>query len=129
MLNMMTVKRKRIAFGRKHSASGGGFLCRLPLVFAISYPVLALDAGQAEQQVKAAACKDGQSVSEALDQSIKSHSQRDVGWRVFPEEGYVDVERAVLINKGKELRYRWRVSADGSLQAVSDRAQSLCAEE
>lgn len=89
----------------------------------------ALDISQAEEQVKASPCKNGQSVDQVLAGSVRRRSQRDLGWRVFQDESYFDVERAVLINKGMELRYRWRVSLDGSIHAQSERAEKLCNSE
>ncbi|MCK9608351.1 MAG: hypothetical protein M0R33_18050 [Methylomonas sp.] len=87
---------------------------------------IALDINQASQQIKTRACKDNLTVDQALEKSIKSHSQRDIGWRSFQEDDHYDVERAVLINKAMELRYRWRVFADGSIQPQSKRAENLC---
>lgn len=96
------------------------------LLSAFSNPSLAITPDQASEQVKNLPCKDNLSVHETLEQSIKSHSQRDIGWRTFQEDGYMDIERAVLINKGMELRYRWRVLADGTISTENDRAQKLC---
>jgi len=99
-------------------------------VFAcVSTIANALDLRQAEQQVKALSCKNAQTVGEVLDGSIRRPSQRDLGWRVFQDQEYYDVERAVLINKGMELRYRWRVFLDGTIKAQSQRAERLCANE
>ncbi|MBS4052380.1 MAG: hypothetical protein KGZ69_14425 [Methylomonas sp.] len=89
----------------------------------------AVDIHQASQQVKARFCKDNLTIDQTLDKSIKSHSQRDIGWRVFEEDGYYDIERAVLINKAMELRYRWRVFADGSMQPQNERAENLCRQD
>ncbi|MGZ4999602.1 MAG: hypothetical protein ACXV7F_04820 [Methylomonas sp.] len=86
----------------------------------------AITAEQASEQVKSLPCKDNMTTDQALDQSIRSHSQRDIGWRIFQEDGYFDVERAVLINKGMELRYRWRVQQDGNIAAENDRTIELC---
>jgi len=81
------------------------------------------------QKTKAHACKDGMSVEQTLDSSIKTHSQRDLGWRSFPGNGFIDVERAVLINKGMELRYRWRVETQGTVGPENERAEKLCGDE
>lgn len=89
----------------------------------------AIDIGQATEQVKTLMCKDNLTVDQALDKSIKSHSQRDIGWRAFQEADYVDVERAVLINKAMEWRYRWRVSQNGTIEPQTDRAIKLCSAE
>lgn len=53
-------------------------------------------------------------------------SQRDLGWQVFKEEGHFDVERAFLMNKSMQLRFRWHINADGSIAPASSRAESLC---
>lgn len=89
----------------------------------------ALTDEEAVQKTKAQACKNGLSVEQVLEQTIKSHSQRDLGWRNFPGNGFIDVERAVLINKGMELRYRWRVESQGSLGPENERAEKLCGDE
>ena len=99
------------------------------LLGGISYS-WALDADQASAQVKNLPCKDNLTVEQVLDQSLRSHSQRDIGWRVFQEDGYIDVERAVLINKSMEMRFRWRVqSNDNSITPKGDRAEKLCISE
>lgn len=89
----------------------------------------AITADQAAEQIKSLPCKDGMTTDQTLDHSIKSHSQRDIGWRVFQEADYIDVERAVLINKGMELRYRWRVQPDGNISAENNRTLNLCKSE
>lgn len=81
--------------------------------------------GEAEQMVRNQPCKDGESVAQYLDHKLSS-SHRDLGWRVFPAENGLDVERAFLASKSMELRYRWRVDGTGQVQAISDRAQNLC---
>ena len=86
----------------------------------------ALDMTEATNQVKALPCKDDQTIEQTLDSSVRRGSQRDLGWRTFQEADYYDIERAVLINKGMELRYRWRVSATGGIAPQSDRAEKLC---
>lgn len=87
---------------------------------------IAIDITAASQQVKTLPCKDNLSVDQTLDHSIKNHSQRDLGWRTFQEDGFFDIERAVLIHKGMELRYRWRVLVDGKITPQNDRAAKLC---
>ncbi|BBL69458.1 hypothetical protein [Methylogaea oryzae] len=79
----------------------------------------------AEQIVKSHPCADGETIDQYLGHKLSS-SHRDLGWRVFPAEGGVDVERAFLASKSMEIRYRWRVDGTGQVQAISDRAQSLC---
>ena len=82
---------------------------------------------KAEKAVRSLACKDGKSVDEVLKHKIKRHSQRDLGWRVFDEEGdSFDVERAILINKGMQIRYRWRLAPEENVQPISKRARELC---
>lgn len=93
---------------------------------SFSNPSVAIDIDQASQQVKSQFCKDDLTIDQALDKSIKSHSQRDIGWRSFQEGEFYDIERAVLINKGMELRYRWRVAADGRIQPQNERTEKLC---
>ncbi len=100
------------------------------LVLLLAAPAAhALGDEEAIQKTKAQACKSGLSVEQVLEQTIKSHSQRDLGWRAFPGSGYIDVERAVLLNKGMELRYRWRVEAQGEVGPENERAEKLCGED
>lgn len=84
---------------------------------------------EALQRIAQQPCSGGATVAEALDRVIKSRSQRDLGWRSFPGNGYIDVERAVLVNKGMELRYRWRVETQGAVGPENERAEKLCAGE
>ncbi|MDD5035879.1 MAG: hypothetical protein PHE55_14105 [Methylococcaceae bacterium] len=98
----------------------------LSLAANIAY---ALTEEEAIRKTQTQACKENQTVVQALDQAIKSHSQRDLGWRTFPGNGYIDVERAVLINKGMEMRYRWRVEAQGGVGPENERAEKLCGDE
>ncbi|AMK78042.1 MULTISPECIES: hypothetical protein [Methylomonas] len=94
--------------------------------FGFSQAAIAMDSEVAAAQVKAMICKNNMTVDQALEQSIKSNSQRDVGWRSFRENDYVDVERAILVSKATELHYRWRVTNDGNILAGSERAEKLC---
>ncbi len=80
---------------------------------------------QAEGIVQQADCN-GQTVDEALKSVLKRHSQRDLGWRIFIEGNDIDVERAILINKGRQTRYRWRVDREGAVTPVSKKARQLC---
>jgi hypothetical protein len=89
----------------------------------------ALAPEEAIQITQNQACKGALNVAQALEQTLKSHSQRDLGWRVFPGDGHIDVERAVLVNKGMELRYRWRVEAQGRVGPENERAERLCGED
>lgn len=83
----------------------------------------------AEETVKNMPCLDGKSIDTALADKFKTHSQRDLGWQVFNDNGQIEVERAFLMNKSMQLRFRWRVNTDGSVTPVSERAQLLCAAE
>jgi len=88
-----------------------------------------VDESTVEGIVKNSPCLDGQTIEEALKNKIRIRSQRDLGWQVFNEEGQYEVERAFLMNKSMQLRFRWRVNADGGISPVSKRAESLCSEE
>lgn len=79
--------------------------------------------------VKNTNCIEGKTIEDALKDKIKSHSQRDLGWLVFNEDGNFEVERAFLMNKSMQLRFRWRVNPDGIVEPVSSRAESLCTKE
>lgn len=99
------------------------------LALIMSSTAFALSEEDAIRKTKTQQCKDDMTVEQALDRTIKSHSQRDLGWRTFPGNGYIDVERAVLINKAMELRYRWRVEAGGTVGPENERAENLCGTE
>lgn len=83
-------------------------------------------AADAEAVVRQTACLDGRSIDTVLQEKIDNRSQRDLGWQVFREGEFYEVERAFLINKSMQLRFRWRVNADRSVTPVGDRAADLC---
>lgn len=83
---------------------------------------------EAEIKVKNSPCL-GQTIEDVLKSKIHIRSQRDLGWQTFDEEGHVEVERAFLMNKSMQLRFRWRVNPDGSITPLSKRAESLCTGE
>lgn len=101
----------------------------LAVFYMISSTAFALSEEEATQRTKAQACRNNMNVEQTLDQAIKSHSQRDLGWRTFQGNGYIDVERSILLNKGMELRYRWRVEMHGEIGPENERAEKLCAED
>ena len=113
-------------FHARFSARKNAPFWGIALLTCFSDVSLALDINQAADRVKAQPCKDQQSVEQVLDQSVRRRSQRDLGWHSFEDEGYVDIERAILINKGMEMRYRWRVFTDGSITPETERAKKLC---
>ena len=76
--------------------------------------------------VKNAPCMPGVSIEQALNDKINLRSQRDLGWQVFKENELYEVERAFLINKSMQLRFRWRLNPDGGIAPVGARAESLC---
>lgn len=96
----------------------------LPMALASSLAVAASDT-RTTQTVKTQPCKNGETVDQYLDHKL-SAAYRDLGWRVFPAANGVDVERAFLVSKLMELRYRWRVDGIGQVQAVTEGAQNLC---
>lgn len=103
------------------------FICLGLLLTASAFAEI--DEHQAEELVKASICKGDSNVADVLKRKITSRSQRDLGWRVFKEEGYYDVERAILISKGMQIRYRWRINEEGVIEPASKRAKKLCAKE
>ena len=98
-------------------------------LWMVSMPAFSITEEEAMQKTKAQDCKNGMTVDQVMEKTIKSHSQRDLGWRTFPGNGFIDVERAVLINKGMEMRYRWRVENQGAVGPENERAEKLCVEE
>ena len=88
-----------------------------------------VDESTVEGLVKQSPCLEGKTIDDVLKDKIKMSSQRDLGWQVFNESGEFEVERAFLMNKSMQLRFRWHISPDGSIKPVSSRAESLCASE
>lgn len=70
-------------------------------------------------------CMHGQTVDEVLDHKVRP-SRRDLGWRVFETDGGYVVERAFMVSKAMEIRYRWHVSAQGEIYAENSRSENLC---
>ena len=66
------------------------------------------------------------SIDDTLKDKIRIRSQRDLGWQVFKEDDQFDVERAFLMNKSMQLRFRWHVNAEGVIKPDGTRAESLC---
>ncbi|TRX00893.1 hypothetical protein [Candidatus Methylobacter oryzae] len=104
------------------------FVFILNSLIAVNTAYAQVDETTVEEIVKNSPCIGGLSIDAALKDKIKIRSQRDLGWQVFKEEGQLDVERAFLMNKSMQLRFRWRVNPDGSINPVSSRAESLCTE-
>ena len=98
----------------------------LSLLVAVNKAYAQIDEAKAEEIVKNSPCMDNLTVEEALKDKIRIRSQRDLGWQVFKEEDQYDVERAFLMNKSMQLRFRWHVNADSSISPISKRAESLC---
>lgn len=88
-----------------------------------------MNENRAEEIVKNSICIGDQNIAEILNKKFKKRSQRDLGWRVYKENGQYDVEKAILISKSMRIRYRWRVSNEGEIQPISKRATKLCSEE
>lgn len=100
----------------------------LGICFFFIVPAYALSDEEAIRLTQSQLCKAELTIDQALAKTIKSRSQRDLGWRTFSGPGFIDVERAVLINKGMELRFRWRVEEDGAVGPENERAERLCSE-
>lgn len=80
----------------------------------------------AEDQVKWQRCDGSENVDAYLSKQSR-HSQPDLGWRVFEtKDGGFDVERAYMISKGMEIRYRWHVDSRGAIRPANRRAEELC---
>ena len=97
------------------------------LVFLLNKQVIAqVDEATAEEKVKNAPCLDGFTIDQVLKDKFHSRSQRDLGWQVFKEQDQYDVERAFLMSKSMQLRFRWHVNAEGNIFPDEGRAESLC---
>lgn len=82
--------------------------------------------GVAEDLVKNQFCSGNDNVDAFLSRKSR-HSQPDMGWRVFAtDDGGFDVERAFMISKAMEIRYRWHVNDQGAIHPVNRRAEDLC---
>lgn len=102
-------------------------MMRFVLLLLVHHTAYAeINASTVEDIVKNAMCLEGKTIDNALKDKIKMRSQRDLGWQVFNEDGQFEVERAFLMNKSMQLRFRWHVNPDGSIKPVSSRAESLC---
>ncbi len=98
----------------------------LNLLMVISKANAQIDETKVEEIVKNAPCIGKLTIDEALKDKIRIRSQRDLGWQVFKEADQYEVERAFLMNKSMQLRFRWHVNADNSIAPVGKRAESLC---
>lgn len=103
-----------------------GHLSVLTLIAVFTSNGAMADSSQASQTVKIQQCKNNLTIAQSLDRSIRNNALQDQGWRTFEGNASYDVERVVLITKGTELRYRWRVAADGSIKPVNQPAEQLC---
>ena len=101
-------------------------LILLSLLIAVNKANAQIDEAKAQEIVKNSSCIDNMTIDEALKDKIRIRSQRDLGWQVFKEENQYEVERAFLMNKSMQLRFRWHVNVDGSISPVGKRAESLC---
>ncbi len=97
------------------------------LTFMLNNQVTAqIDESTAEEKVKTALCFDGQTIDQVLKDKFHTRSQRDLGWQVFKEQYQYDVERAFLMSKSMQLRFRWHVNAEGVISSDGGRSSSLC---
>jgi hypothetical protein len=65
-------------------------------------------------------------IGERLGEEIRGHSRRDLGWRLFEEDGHYDLERSLRVSKSMDLRFRWRVYENGTVEPTSEPARRLC---
>lgn len=89
----------------------------------------AVDGSSIEALVKNSACINNETIETVLNNKIKTGSQRDLGWQIFNEDDHVEIERAFLINKSMQLRFRWSVNAQGAITPITKRAETLCLQE
>jgi hypothetical protein len=98
----------------------------LSLLIPLNNAYAQIDEAKAEEIVKNSPCIDNVSIDDTLKDKIRIRSQRDLGWQVFKEDDQFDVERAFLMNKSMQLRFRWHVNAEGVITPDGTRAESLC---
>lgn len=80
---------------------------------------------EVQAKIESLACGDAM-VGHRLSEEIRIHSRRDLGWRFFPEDKYIDAERGLRVSKSMEIRYRWRIDGNGRILPESDAAKKLC---
>lgn len=80
---------------------------------------------EAQQKVESLRCGNTTLALRMADQA-QVQSRRDLGWRFYSGDNYIDVERAMRVSKSMETRYRWRVWSNGKIEAISAPAQQLC---
>jgi hypothetical protein len=79
----------------------------------------------AEQKVKMLPSKHGKTIDSYLTNMTRIPMAEDLGWKVYIIEDGYEVERSILINNKKTLRYKWKVSNSGEVSPVDDGARSL----
>jgi|GEM_PF-1308313 len=101
----------------------------LPALLLMTPCYAQIDETTVEAIVKNQPCLAGQTVETVLASKIKTGSQRDLGWQVYHEGEHFEVERAFLMNKSMQLRYRWQVNQYESITPIGKRAETLCVQE
>jgi hypothetical protein len=101
----------------------------LPALLFFTPSYAQIDESTVEAIVKNHTCLAEQTVESVLASKIKTGSQRDLGWQVYHEGEHFEVERAFLMNKSMQLRYRWQVNQDESISPIGKRAETLCVQE
>ena len=79
----------------------------------------------AEQKVKMLPSTHGKSIDSYLTNMTKIPMAEDLGWKVYTVEDGYEVERSILINNTKTLRYKWKVSNSGEVSPAGDKERSL----
>lgn len=79
----------------------------------------------AEQKVKMLPSKHGATIDSYMTNMSKIPMAEDLGWKVTAIEDGYEVERSLLMNNSKTLRYKWKVSNAGEVSPLNDRARSL----
>lgn len=95
---------------------------------AMSADALAMDPA-IQNEIELAECPNGEKLKQVLEKKSHSPAHRDLGWRLFDDstQGLI-IERAFLVNKGMELRYRWRRTDQDHYIASNERAHHICPE-
>ncbi len=105
--------------------SAAFWLCAMACGACANYAGATSDESAAIRALEAKAC--GLStIGERLGEEIRGHSRRDLGWRLFDEDGHYDLERSLRVSKSMEVRFRWRVYDNGTVEPMSEPARRLC---
>ena len=85
-----------------------------------------MDSSHSENLVKALLCTKGGTIGEYLNRVAGRPEIKDLGWKARRVSGGgVEIERILESDTGNCLEYRWRVTSDGRVKAINNRALAI----